>query len=55
MAHNPVVTYYGTGVNVTTDSYYCPIISGSVIVDPWRVIKETSDITVIHYGNTRNR
>lgn len=55
MAHNPVVTYYGTGVNVTTDGYYCSIISGSVIVDPWRVIKETDDITVIHYGNTRNR
>jgi UDPglucose 6-dehydrogenase len=55
MAHNPAVTYYGTGVNVTTDGYYCSIISGSVIVDPWRVIKETDDITVIHYGNTRNR
>jgi UDPglucose 6-dehydrogenase len=28
---------------------------GSVVVDPWRSSKATDDITVIHWGNTRER
>lgn len=34
--------------------FYCEILPGSTIVDPWRTFpKHHVDYTVIHYGNTR--
>jgi UDPglucose 6-dehydrogenase len=53
MAHNPHVTYQGTGVAVTDSIFYFYIEPGSVILDPWRSIKDIPGTTVIHYGNTR--
>lgn len=53
MAHNPSVTYAGTVVEVKTSEYYFDITHGSVILDPWRSIKDIIGCTVIHYGNTR--
>lgn len=53
MAHNPAVTYSGTGVEVKPNQFYFYIESGSVILDPWRTIKEIPECIVIHYGNTR--
>ncbi len=53
MAHNPAVTYFGTGVEVKADQFYFYIEPGSVILDPWRTIKNIDGSTVIHYGNTR--
>jgi UDPglucose 6-dehydrogenase len=53
MAHNPVVTYAGTGVDVTSTEFYFNIKLGSVILDPWRTISGIEGCTVVHYGNTR--
>lgn len=53
MAHNPAVTYEGTGVEVTPDKFYFNIEPGSVILDPWRTIDDIPNCEVIHYGNTR--
>ena len=53
-AHNRKITYEYTGDQQDTQPY-CEINTGSIIVDPWRKLSQTSkDITVIHYGNTRN-
>ena len=54
MAHNPVVTYQGTGVEIRKDNFYFYVEPGSVILDPWRTLTDDSrDVKVIHYGNTR--
>lgn len=53
MAHNPAITYAGTGVEIKPEEFYFYIEPGSVILDPWRTIKAIKDCTVIHYGNTR--
>ena len=53
MAHNARVTYEGTGVDGSKQGWYFEPVAGSVIVDPWRTIPDMSDMTVIHYGNTR--
>lgn len=53
MAHNPAITYEGTGVEVTPDKFYFNIAPRSVILDPWRTIDSIPDCEVIHYGNTR--
>jgi UDPglucose 6-dehydrogenase len=53
-AHNRTITYEYTG-NQPETKPYCDIKPGSVIVDPWRKLKSTPDIQVIHYGNTRHR
>lgn len=53
MAHNPAITYYGTGVKAESLKFYFPIEPGSVIVDPWRTIRFVHGCKVIHYGNTR--
>ncbi len=53
MAHNPAVTYFGTGVEVKPDQFYFNIESGSVVLDPWRTIGSIPGCKVIHYGNTR--
>lgn len=51
-AHNRKITYEYTGHQADTQAY-CDIKPGSIIVDPWRKLVSTGDITVIHYGNTR--
>lgn len=53
MAHNPAVTYAGTGVEVKPEEFYFNIAPGSVILDPWRTINDIPGCTVIHYGNPR--
>jgi len=53
MAHNPNITYAGTGVTVTDSEFYFKIEPGSVILDPWRTIKNIPECKIIHYGNTR--
>jgi UDPglucose 6-dehydrogenase len=52
LAHNRYVTYGYTGQQLN-ESAYCPIPTGSVIVDPWRRTPDIPGIKVIHYGNTR--
>ena len=53
-AHNRKITYEYTGDQLDTQPY-CTIPAGSIIVDPWRKLRQTADgIKVIHYGNTRN-
>jgi UDPglucose 6-dehydrogenase len=52
MAHNAATTYRYLGKEQTEQSY-CDIPDGSVVVDPWRTY-ENENVTVIHYGNTRN-
>jgi len=52
MAHNRSITYGYTG-ETAKDSFYFDIKPGSIIVDPWRAIKEVPGCEVIHYGNTR--
>jgi UDPglucose 6-dehydrogenase len=54
MAHNPAITYAGTGVDIKPDQFYFYIEPGSVILDPWRTIKDVAGSKVIHYGNTRD-
>jgi UDPglucose 6-dehydrogenase len=55
LAHNRQVTYGYTGKD-HVDKFYCNIPNGSVIVDPWRTLSDTTpDIKVIHYGNTRTK
>ena len=53
MAHNPAVTYAGTGVEIKADEFYYDIAPSSVIVDPWRSIKSYPGCTVVHYGNPK--
>ena len=53
MAHNPAITYVGTGVDIKPEQFYFHIEPGSVILDPWRTIKDINGCKVIHYGNTR--
>jgi UDPglucose 6-dehydrogenase len=52
-AHNRKITYDYTGHQADTQAY-CEIKPGSVIVDPWRKLVSSTDINVIHYGNTRS-
>ena len=52
-AHNRKITYEYTGDQKDTQPY-CSIAAGSIIVDPWRKLTSIDDITVIHYGNTRD-
>lgn len=53
MAHNPSVTYSGTGVEINSTKFYFHIEPGSVILDPWRTIENVNGCKIIHYGNTR--
>ena len=53
MAHNRHVTYGYTGT-AGEDAFYCDIPDNSVVVDPWRSLpQDLPNVTVIHYGNTR--
>ena len=55
LAHNRHVTYGYTG-QPQQDVFYYDIKPNSVIVDPWRSLPhDTKGMTVIHYGNTRNK
>jgi UDPglucose 6-dehydrogenase len=51
-AHNRKITYEYTGDQLDTQPY-CDIKPGSIIVDPWRKLKSTPEVEVVHYGNTR--
>jgi UDPglucose 6-dehydrogenase len=53
LAHNPTVTYFGTGVAVKPHDFYFEPGIGSVFLDPWRMTPDITGMTVIHYGNTR--
>ena len=53
-AHNRKITYEYTGDQLDTLPY-CDIKPGSIIVDPWRKLKSTPEVEVVHYGNTRVR
>jgi len=53
MAHNPAITYAGTGVEVRADEFYYDIAPGSILVDPWRTIKSFPGCKVVHYGNPK--
>lgn len=53
MAHNPAITYAGTGVEVKADEFYYDIAPDSILVDPWRTIKEFPGCRVVHYGNPK--
>ena len=52
-AHDRQITYEYTGEQDKTQPY-CAIPDGSMIVDPWRKLKSTDQVEVVHYGNTRN-
>lgn len=53
-AHDRKITYEYTGDQPETEPY-CEIPQGSVIVDPWRKLVDMVGLTVVHYGNTRNK
>ena len=53
MAHNPAVTYAGTGVEINPSEIYFNIAEGSVILDPWRTIEDVPGCIVVHYGNPK--
>jgi UDPglucose 6-dehydrogenase len=53
MAHNPAITYAGTGVEVQADEFYYDIPAGSILVDPWRTIKSFPGCKIVHYGNPK--
>jgi UDPglucose 6-dehydrogenase len=52
-AHDRQITYEYTGEQNKTQPY-CSIPDGSIIVDPWRKLKSTNQVEVVHYGNTRS-
>jgi UDPglucose 6-dehydrogenase len=52
MAHNRAVTYGYTGT-ASADIFYFDIKPNSIIVDPWRQLKDIPNCEVVHYGNTR--
>ncbi len=51
LAHNRKITYDYRGFDEKQD-LYCKIEKGSIVVDPWRTFT-SSDLKIIHYGNTR--
>jgi len=51
-AHNRQITYGYTGEQ-QRQQFYMTVPTGSVIVDPWRELKNTTEYEVRHYGNTR--
>jgi UDPglucose 6-dehydrogenase len=55
LAHNQQVTYGYAGVT-DTQPLYSEILSGSIVIDPWRkYTTDSKEICVIHYGNTRHQ
>jgi UDPglucose 6-dehydrogenase len=53
MAHNPSITYAGTGVEIKPEEFYFEFVEGSVVLDPWRSIDSIPGCKIIHYGNPR--
>lgn len=53
LAHNPSITYAGTGVEIKPSDFYFAPGEGSVLLDPWRTTPDITGMTVLHYGNTR--
>jgi UDPglucose 6-dehydrogenase len=51
LAHNKKVTYEYRGFE-ETQTLYCTIEKGSIVIDPWRTFV-SDEHEVIHYGNTR--
>jgi UDPglucose 6-dehydrogenase len=51
LAHNKKVTYEYRGFE-ETQTLYCKIEKGSVVIDPWRTFV-SDEHEVVHYGNTR--
>ena len=51
LAHNKKVTYEYRGFE-ETQTLYCKIEKGSIVIDPWRTFVSNEHL-VIHYGNTR--
>lgn len=55
LAHNQQVTYGYAGVT-DKQPLYSEILSGSIVIDPWRrYTTDSKQICVIHYGNTRQQ
>jgi UDPglucose 6-dehydrogenase len=52
LAHNQQITYGYSGVT-EKQPLYTELLSGSIVIDPWRTFTTEQDIKVIHYGNTR--
>ena len=59
LAHNSSVTYSYQGNHPDNDgseiTIPLDIVAGSVIIDPWRECKPIDGVTIIHYGNTRQK
>jgi hypothetical protein len=56
MAHHAPTTYGNTTMEqVYEQPFYCNILPGSIVVDPWRYLtqKDLPNCMLIHYGNTR--
>ena len=55
LAHSASVTYQDN-THSTGAQLYCEITPGSVIVDPWRMIRQEDvpGCTIVYYGNTRH-
>ena len=53
LAHNESITYEGTGVSHSSQSFYCDIPWGSIVVDPWRKTPDIDGVEVIYYGNKK--
>ena len=53
LAHNPSITYYGTGVEVKPEEFYFKFGRDSIVVDPWRTIAPSTDYNIMYYGDTR--
>jgi UDPglucose 6-dehydrogenase len=51
LAHNKKVTYEYRGFE-ETQTLYCKIEKGSIVIDPWRTFV-SDEHEVVHYGNTR--
>ena len=53
LAHNQQITYGYAGID-SEQKLYSEILSGSIVIDPWRKFTTSNNnIKVIHYGNTR--
>jgi len=57
MAHHSPTSYSNTGLNhlKVKQRFYCDILPGSIVVDPWRYLKQDDvpGCVLISYGNTR--
>ena len=56
MAHHAPTTYGNTSMELNKQQeFYCDIEPGSVVVDPWRYLKQADvpGCKLVHYGNTR--